>query len=127
VKESTAARLSLLLAIAALHADTSDATAGELPVVLDVAGRRIDLGPGEAVRLRDAAAACAGNSSAARDLSLLLDRALYRPQDPRPPPSRGPDPRASSAPSRPTHARPQTHRSSGLNPLIPTASKHLLD
>jgi len=45
-------------------------------VVLDVGGRRVVLEPGEATRLRDAAAACAGRSSPARDLSLLLDRAL---------------------------------------------------
>jgi hypothetical protein len=32
------------------------------------------------VQLRDAAAACAGRSSAARDLSLLLDRGLHRHQ-----------------------------------------------
>ena len=49
-------------------------------VILDIGGRRVDLDPDEVVRLRDAAAACAGRSSAARDLSLLLDRALYRPQ-----------------------------------------------
>ena len=70
--------LSLVLGSAALHTDISEATPGQRPVVVDVAGRRIDLDPGEAIRLRDAAAACAGRSSTARDLSLLLDRALSR-------------------------------------------------
>jgi hypothetical protein len=69
-----------VLGSAALHMDAS-ATAQEHPaVVLDIAGRRVDLDAGEIVRLRDAAAACAGRSSAARDLSLLLDRALQRHQ-----------------------------------------------
>jgi hypothetical protein len=63
-----------------LRTDVSGATSGHFPVVLDVAGRRIELDPGEAARLRDAAAARAGRSSAARDLSLLLDRALHRRQ-----------------------------------------------
>jgi len=49
-------------------------------VVLDIGGRRVDLGPDETVQLRNAAAACAGSSSAARDLSLVLDHALRRPQ-----------------------------------------------
>lgn len=49
-------------------------------VVLDIGGRRVDLGPDETVQLRNAAAARAGSSSAARDLSLVLDHALHRPQ-----------------------------------------------
>jgi hypothetical protein len=40
----------------------------------------MDLDPGEALQLRDAAAACAGRWSAARDLSLLLDRGLQSHQ-----------------------------------------------
>jgi len=47
-------------------------------VTLDIAGRRLDLAPADAARLRDAAAARAGASSVARDLSLLLERALER-------------------------------------------------
>jgi hypothetical protein len=45
-------------------------------VVLDLPGGRIELAPERVVELRDRAAARAGRSSAARDLSLLLDRAL---------------------------------------------------
>jgi hypothetical protein len=60
--------------------NASEAASRQLPVVLDVGGRRVDLDPGEAVQLRDAAAACAGRSSAARDLSFLLDRGLNRHQ-----------------------------------------------
>jgi hypothetical protein len=45
-------------------------------VVLDVAGRRVELTEVEAARLRDAAAGQAGRSSVARDLSLLLHRGL---------------------------------------------------
>ena len=80
MKRRAAARLSVVLGSAALHTHASEADPGHLLVVLDVGGRRVDLDPGEAVRLRDAAAACAGRSSAARDLSLLLDRSLHRPQ-----------------------------------------------
>lgn len=43
---------------------------------LDLPGRKVELGRVIVLRLRDAAAAQAGRSSAARDLSLLLDRAL---------------------------------------------------
>lgn len=67
-----------MLGSAALHSDFSEGSSGQFPVVVDVAGRRIDLSPGEAMRLRDAAASCAGRSSTARDLSLLLDRGLSR-------------------------------------------------
>lgn len=77
---SSVARLSLVLGSAASHTHGSETGAGQPPVVLDIRGHRVDLAPGEAVRLGDAAAACAGNSSAARDLSLLLDRALHRHQ-----------------------------------------------
>ncbi len=45
-------------------------------VVLDLAGTRVDLTSSEAARLRDVAAAEAGRSSRARDLAVLLDRAL---------------------------------------------------
>jgi hypothetical protein len=69
-----------VLGSAALHTNAPEDSAGQLPVVLDVDGRRVDLDPGEAMQLRDAAAACAGRSSAARDLSLLLDRGLHRRQ-----------------------------------------------
>jgi hypothetical protein len=70
-------RLRLVLGSAASHGDGSE-TARQSPVVLDIGGRRVDLDRAEAVRLRDAAAAVAGRSSAARDLSLVLDRALSR-------------------------------------------------
>ena len=77
MKTRAATRLSVVPGSAALHSEVSAAASGQLPlVVLDIGGRRVDLGPGEARRLRDAAAACAGRSCAARDLSLLLDRAL---------------------------------------------------
>jgi hypothetical protein len=69
-----------VLGSAAFTAHLSEAGPGEGPVILDVGGRRIALDPYEAIRLRNAAAACAGRSSAARDLSLLLDRALAQPQ-----------------------------------------------
>ncbi len=72
------ARLSVVLGSAALHTNASEEASGQPPVVLDVGGRRVDLDPGEAEQLRDEAAACAGRSSAARDLSLLLDRGLRR-------------------------------------------------
>jgi hypothetical protein len=58
----------------------SEATPERGAVVLDIAGRRVDLDPCEAMRLRDVASDRAGRSSAARDLSLLLDRALSRDQ-----------------------------------------------
>lgn len=45
-------------------------------IVLDLPGGRLTLDAYEVTRLRDTAAAQAGQSSAARDLSLLLDRAL---------------------------------------------------
>ena len=60
--------------------DVTGSASGHYPVVLDLGGRRVDLDRDEAVQLRDAAAARAGRSSAARDLSLLLDRALHRRQ-----------------------------------------------
>ncbi len=56
-----------------------DATSDRGPVVLDVAGRRVELTCSEALLLRDAAASQAGRSSRARDLSLLLERALTGP------------------------------------------------
>ena len=62
------------------HTEVSTSVSGHYPVALDVGGRHIDLDPGRASQLRDAAAAQAGKSSAARDLSLLLDRALHRRQ-----------------------------------------------
>lgn len=71
---------SLVPGSVASHTEASGSASGHYPVVLDVGGRRVDLDPGEAVRLRDAAAARAGRSSAARDLSLVLDRALHRGQ-----------------------------------------------
>lgn len=74
------AKLSLVLGSAAVHTHASEAASRGLPVVLDIGGRRVDLALGEAVRLRDTAAACAGSSSTARDLSLLLDRSLSRNQ-----------------------------------------------
>jgi hypothetical protein len=80
VKPRAAARLSIVLGSAALHTHDSEADPGNVPVVLDVGGRRVDLDPVDAMLLRDAAAACAGRSSAARDLSLLLDRGLRRHQ-----------------------------------------------
>jgi hypothetical protein len=80
VKRRTPVTLSVVLGSVATHTDASGSAAGQYPVVLDVGGRRVELDPGEAVRLRDAAAAGAGRSSAARDLSLLLDRALQRRQ-----------------------------------------------
>jgi hypothetical protein len=79
MKRRAAARLSIVLGSATLHTHASE-DPGQLPVILDVGGRRIDLDPDEVSRLRDAAAARAGRSSAARDLSLLLDRGLHRPQ-----------------------------------------------
>jgi hypothetical protein len=63
---------------AALRDGASEKSSEYFSVVLDIAGRRLELESVEAVRLRDAAAARAGRSLAARDLSLLLDRALYR-------------------------------------------------
>lgn len=60
-----------------MRAPASEAALGQ-SVMVDIAGRRFDLDPTDAARLRDAAAALAGTSSVARDLSLLLDRALQR-------------------------------------------------
>jgi hypothetical protein len=80
VKRRATVRLSLVLGSAALHTHTSEADPRHGPVILDVGGRRVDLDPHEAIQLREAAAACAGRSSAARDLSLLLDRGLHGPQ-----------------------------------------------
>lgn len=62
-----------MLGSAALHDSVSELAQ---PVAVDIAGRRIDLAPADATRLRDAAAACAGTSSVSRDLALLLDRGL---------------------------------------------------
>ena len=47
-----------------------------VPLVLDVSGRRIEVSEEAALRLREAASLEAGRSSVARDLSLLLERAL---------------------------------------------------
>lgn len=47
-------------------------------IALDLPSGIVELRDEDAERLRDAAAAQAGRSSAARDLSLLLDRALRR-------------------------------------------------
>jgi hypothetical protein len=77
-KTRATARLSAVLGSAALHTGASEESPDLHSVVLDIAGRRVELDPNETVQLRDAAAACAGTSSAARDLSLLLDRALCR-------------------------------------------------
>ena len=49
-----------------------------MTVVLDLATGPVSLSAGEIARLRDEAAARAGRSSAARDLSLLLQLALDR-------------------------------------------------
>jgi hypothetical protein len=59
VKTRSPVRLSLVLGSAALHTNVSEAES-VLPVVLDVRERRVDLDPGQAVRLRDEAAARAG-------------------------------------------------------------------
>ena len=80
MKRRATARLPGVLGSAALHTHASEADPGHGPVILDVGGRRVALDPEEAIRIRDAAAACAGRSSAARDLSLLLDRGLRRHQ-----------------------------------------------
>jgi hypothetical protein len=45
-------------------------------IELDIQGRVIAVSPSAITRLRNLAAARAGGSSAQRDLSLLLDRAL---------------------------------------------------
>ena len=45
-------------------------------VVLDVSGRRVEVSIDDAHRLQEAAVSEAGRSSVARDLSLLLERAL---------------------------------------------------
>jgi hypothetical protein len=45
-------------------------------IVLDVPGGQVELRREDVARLRDTATAQSGRSSAARDLSLLLDRAL---------------------------------------------------
>ena len=45
-------------------------------VRLDILGRAVALSPATAARLRDLAAARAGQSSSQRDLSLVLDRAV---------------------------------------------------
>lgn len=79
-RQSAPVTLSLAPGSATLLADASDATPGQRPIVLDVGGRHIKLDATEAMQLRDAAASRAGKSSVARDLSLLLDRALYRHQ-----------------------------------------------
>lgn len=65
-----------MLASAALGAE---AASEQSPVFLDIAGRRVGLDPADAARLRDAAAARAGTSSIARDLSILLGHALEQP------------------------------------------------
>jgi hypothetical protein len=50
----------------------------EVVIAFDLPGGRTGLQPEDVRVLRDAAAARAGRSLAARDLSLLLDRALER-------------------------------------------------
>jgi hypothetical protein len=67
-----------VLGTAALHAGVPGESPDPPLVILDIAGPRVELDPHAAARLRDVAASCAGRSSAARDLSLLLDRALSR-------------------------------------------------
>ncbi|MDE3131335.1 MAG: hypothetical protein KGL16_09290 [Acidobacteriota bacterium] len=47
-------------------------------IALELPSGRVELEAEEVIKLRDAAAAQAGHSSAARDLSLLLDRALVQ-------------------------------------------------
>jgi hypothetical protein len=49
-------------------------------ITLDVTGRHIELSLALARRLRDASAEQAASSSAARDLSLLLERAIREPE-----------------------------------------------
>ena len=49
-------------------------------VILDLPSGQVSLEASEGELLRDAAAAKAGSSIAARDLSLLLDRALNEPR-----------------------------------------------
>lgn len=66
-----------MLGAAALHSG-SEIASEQRPLVLDVGGRRVHLDPVEAARLRDAAAECAGRSSAARDLSVVLACGLSR-------------------------------------------------
>lgn len=50
--------------------------AAQADIVLDVSGRRVDVSRADAGRLQEAASSEAGRSSVARDLSLLLERAL---------------------------------------------------
>ena len=66
----------LLASAASFHGPAT--TVGAESVVLDLAGRRVELSRAEAMRLRAAAAAEAGTSSVARDLSVLLDRVIAR-------------------------------------------------
>ena len=49
-------------------------------VILDLPNGQVSLEAHEVELLRDAAAAKAGSSTAARDLSLLLERALHDPR-----------------------------------------------
>ena len=65
---------------AALRRVESVETAALRAVVFDVCGRQVVLDLDQARLLRDAAAARAGRSSVARDLSSLLDRGLTREQ-----------------------------------------------
>ena len=53
---------------------STEATRAE--IVLDVSGRRVEVSRADAARLQEAASQEASRSSVARDLSLLLDRAL---------------------------------------------------
>ena len=45
-------------------------------IELDILGEKVSAPSGAVTRLRDLAAAAAGRSSSARDLSLVLDRAI---------------------------------------------------
>lgn len=46
-------------------------------IAIDISGQRVGVSRDAAARLRDSAAAEAGHSNSARDLSLILDRALH--------------------------------------------------
>jgi hypothetical protein len=72
----TVVTLFLVRGSAALHRRDSEGAGALTPVTLDVRGRRVVLDRDQASLIREAAAARSGKSSAARDLSLLLDRGL---------------------------------------------------
>ncbi|HEY5100708.1 MAG TPA: hypothetical protein VII54_11695 [Gaiellaceae bacterium] len=61
---------------ASLGAERRSVVAAEAELVLDVSGRRVEVSCADADRLKEAASREAGRSSVARDLSLLLNRAL---------------------------------------------------